>query len=100
MKKCSPNFIFIILSVVLQSNAILNRVQLFFISLNSHILLDSDTGVLDLSNQGLKKIPKSEDDPKLVRVLILDENELQKLENIDSYLRIEKVRTISSFNSD
>lgn len=55
-------------------------------------LLDSDTGILDLSRKNLKKIPKSEDDPKLVRTLILDENELQKLENIDSFLRIEKVK--------
>lgn len=57
--------------------------------------LDSEAGVLDLSSKGLKKIPKVEEpDPKFVKVLILDDNELQKLENIDSYLRIEKVKFI------
>lgn len=44
----------------------------------------------DLSKQGLKKIPKTEDSQS-VRVLLLDDNDLQKLENIDSYVRIEKV---------
>jgi hypothetical protein len=66
----------------------LNQVQHFKRANN---ISDLETGVLDLSGSGLKKIPKSEDDPKLVRTLILDENELQKLENIDSFLRIEKV---------
>lgn len=46
--------------------------------------------MLDLSKKGLKKIPKTEDSQS-VRNLILDENELQKIDNIDSYLRIEKV---------
>lgn len=46
--------------------------------------------MLDLSKKGLKKIPKTEDSQS-VRFLILDENDLQKIDNIDSYLRIEKV---------
>lgn len=47
--------------------------------------------VLDLSSKGLKKIPKIEDSQS-IRHLILDDNELQKIDNIDSYLRIEKVK--------
>lgn len=52
---------------------------------------DSDNRVvLDLSKQSLKKVPK-QDDAQMVRILILDDNDLQKIDNIDSYLRIEKV---------
>ena len=49
-----------------------------------------DLTVLDLSQQGLKKVPKVEDSQS-IKHLILDGNELQKIDNIDSYLRIEKV---------
>lgn len=49
--------------------------------------------ILDLSKKGLKKVPKQED-AQCVRVLILDDNELQKIDNIDSYLKIEKVRCL------
>lgn len=59
----------------------------------SHISMPfsiADSEVKDLSKKGLKKIPKTEDSQS-VRVLLLDENELQKIDNIDSYLRIEKV---------
>lgn len=47
--------------------------------------------VLDLSKKGLKKVPKC-DDAHHVKELILDENALQKIDNIDSFLKIEKVR--------
>lgn len=46
--------------------------------------------VLDLSKKHLQKIPK-QDDAQHIRVLILDENELQKIDNVDSFLRIEQV---------
>ena len=46
--------------------------------------------ILDLSKKNLKKVPK-QDDAQNYRTLILDDNELQKIDNIDSYLRIEKV---------
>lgn len=45
---------------------------------------------MDLSRKQLKKVPKQED-AQNVRVLKLDENELQKIDNIDSYLKIEVV---------
>jgi len=62
---------------------------------NLQPLSDSEVnvGVLDLSKKALKKIPKTEDSQS-VRFLILDENDLQKIDNIDSYLRIEKVRIV------
>lgn len=46
--------------------------------------------ILDLSKKGLKKVPKP-DDAQHVKELILDENLLQKIDNIDSFLKIEKV---------
>lgn len=46
--------------------------------------------VMDLSKKGLKKVPKT-DDAQHVKELILDENLLHKIDNIDSFLKIEKV---------
>lgn len=51
---------------------------------------ETPSPILDLTKKGLKKVPKPNDGQN-VRVLILDENDLQKIDNIDSYLRIEKV---------
>lgn len=52
----------------------------------------SSTGLLDYSNKSLKKVPKFDDiDKQNINVLLLDANELQKLENIDSFVRVEKV---------
>lgn len=50
--------------------------------------------ILDLSKKGLKKVPKP-DDVQHVKELILDENSLQKIDNIDSFLKVEKVHTIN-----
>lgn len=47
--------------------------------------------VLDLSAKGLKKVPKPEDAVH-IKELILDDNLLQKIDNIESFLHIEKVR--------
>lgn len=44
----------------------------------------------DLSNRGLKKIPKTEDSQS-IKILLLDDNELTKVDNIDNFLKIEKV---------
>lgn len=57
---------------------------------------DTNKTIVDLAKQGLKKIPKNEDNSD-VRQLILDENELQKFDNIDSYLKVEKVRPLAIF---
>lgn len=53
----------------------------------------SDPTALNLSRKSLKKVPKPEDALNL-RTLILDENDLQKVDNIDSFLKIEKVRKL------
>jgi hypothetical protein len=69
---------------------LLNLIQLISIFIFKHFADATDTAVLDLSRKGLKKIPKVEDSQS-IKHLILDENDLQKIDNIDSYLRIEKV---------
>lgn len=51
---------------------------------------DANKTIVDLTKQGLKKVQKNEDNSD-VRQLILDENEIQKIENIESYPKIEKV---------
>lgn len=48
------------------------------------------SSILDLSKKGLKRVPKP-DDAQHVKELILDENLLQKIDNVDSFLHIEKV---------
>lgn len=48
------------------------------------------SALLDLSKKGLKKVPKP-DDAQHVKELNLDENLLQKIDNVDSFLHIEKV---------
>lgn len=53
--------------------------------------------VLDLSKKGLRKVPKP-DDAQHIRELILDENLLQKIDNIESFLKVEKVmKTFNTF---
>lgn len=54
---------------------------------------ENDKVILDLSRKQLKKVPKQED-AQNVRTLLLEENELQKIDNIDSYLKIEKVNNV------
>uniref|UniRef100_A0A336K1X7 Centrosomal protein of 97 kDa n=1 Tax=Culicoides sonorensis TaxID=179676 RepID=A0A336K1X7_CULSO len=51
---------------------------------------DTNRTVVDLSKQSLKKIPKNEN-VNDIKQLILDENELQKFDNIDSYVKVEKL---------
>lgn len=47
---------------------------------------------VDLSRRGLKKIEKAPaEESKTIINLILDQNELQRLDNIDSYNRVENV---------
>uniref|UniRef100_A0AAG5DQT0 Centrosomal protein of 97 kDa n=1 Tax=Anopheles atroparvus TaxID=41427 RepID=A0AAG5DQT0_ANOAO len=52
--------------------------------------IDSQKPTMDLAKKCLKKVPKTED-AQQYKVLILDDNELQKIDNIDSYLKIEKL---------
>ncbi|XP_063831764.1 centrosomal protein of 97 kDa [Ostrinia nubilalis] len=53
---------------------------------------------LDLSRRGLKKIEKAPaDESKTVINLILDQNELQRLDNIETYSRVENVSICNNF---
>lgn len=45
---------------------------------------------LDLSGQGLKKLSRCPSDAD-INTLIVDDNEIQRLDNLDSYHRITKV---------
>ncbi|KAL1506265.1 hypothetical protein ABEB36_005659 [Hypothenemus hampei] len=47
--------------------------------------------VFDLSNTKLKKLNKCTPNYSLITELILDDNELQRLDNIDSYVKLEKL---------
>lgn len=49
---------------------------------------------LDLSNKKLKKLNKPSPDEAQASVLILDNNELQRLDNIDSFVKLQKVEVI------
>jgi len=46
--------------------------------------------ILDLSGQGLKKLSRCPSDAD-ISTLIIDDNDLQRLDNLDSYHRITKV---------
>lgn len=52
--------------------------------------LIDNSGSLDFSKSGLKKILKT-DDANAVVSLILDDNDIQKIENVESFKKIEMV---------
>ncbi|XP_068623090.1 centrosomal protein of 97 kDa [Battus philenor] len=53
---------------------------------------------LDLSRRGLKKIEKApSEESKTIISLILDQNELQRLDNIESYNRVENLSICNNF---
>ncbi|XP_023951097.2 centrosomal protein of 97 kDa [Bicyclus anynana] len=53
---------------------------------------------LDLSRRGLKKVEKAPgEEAKTIINLILDHNELQRLDNIDSYNRVENLSICNNF---
>ncbi|XP_049878647.1 centrosomal protein of 97 kDa [Pectinophora gossypiella] len=53
---------------------------------------------LDLSRRGLKKIEKAPpEDAKSIINLVLDQNELQRLDNIDTYNRVENLSICNNF---
>ncbi|XP_050355484.1 centrosomal protein of 97 kDa [Nymphalis io] len=61
-------------------------------------MVDSNNETLDLSRRGLKKIEKAPpEESKPIISLILDQNELQRLDNIDSYSRIENLSICNNF---
>lgn len=54
-------------------------------------ILEEIMDTLDLSNRKLKKLCKPAPNESQVKNLILDDNELQRLDNIDSFTKVEKV---------
>ncbi|XP_061716871.1 centrosomal protein of 97 kDa isoform X2 [Cydia pomonella] len=59
---------------------------------------ESNNETLDLSRRGLKKIEKAPtDDGKTIINLILDQNELQRLDNLDTYSRVENLSICNNF---
>ncbi|XP_045778295.1 centrosomal protein of 97 kDa isoform X2 [Maniola jurtina] len=59
---------------------------------------DSNNDTLDLSRRGLKKVEKAPpDEAKTIINLILDQNELQRLDNIDTYNRVENLSICNNF---
>ncbi|CAH0746404.1 unnamed protein product [Diatraea saccharalis] len=59
---------------------------------------ESKNETLDLARRGLKKIEKAPaDESKTIINLILDQNELQRLDNIDTYNRVENLSICNNF---
>ncbi|XP_047998340.1 LOW QUALITY PROTEIN: centrosomal protein of 97 kDa [Leguminivora glycinivorella] len=59
---------------------------------------ESNNETLDLSRRGLKKIEKAPiEDGKTIINLILDQNELQRLDNLDTYNRVENLSICNNF---
>ncbi|KAJ2945134.1 hypothetical protein O0L34_g9195 [Tuta absoluta] len=53
---------------------------------------------LDLSRRGLKKLEKAApEEGKTISNLVLDQNELQRLDNIDTYCRVENLSICNNF---
>ncbi|KAG8228017.1 hypothetical protein J437_LFUL003652 [Ladona fulva] len=51
-------------------------------------------GSIDLSSKGLKKLDKAVGDQNHATVLILDDNELQRLDNVGTYLGLQKISAV------
>lgn len=61
---------------------------------------ESKSETLDLSRRGLKKIEKAPgEDSKTIINLVLDQNELQRLDNIETYNRVENVSILFLYSS-
>lgn len=57
-----------------------------------HVLAEESSETLNLSGTAIKKIAKaSEQEAKTLVTLILDDNELQRLDCVDSFSRLENV---------
>lgn len=55
------------------------------------LLTEQTLEALDLSGKKIKKLTKPTAQESQINVLILDDNELQRLDNIDSYVKLQKV---------
>lgn len=76
---------------------LIRRVKIYLNSMTNHMYITEETKseTLDLSRRGLKKIEKAPaEDSKTIINLVLDQNELQRLDNIETYNRVENVSII------
>lgn len=55
---------------------------------------------LDLSNQDIKKLPKCLNNPAKTLSLVLDRNNLTRLDNVDSYSELKEVSKNNCFVMD
>lgn len=55
------------------------------------IVSEKHLEILDLSGQKLTKLAKAQHEELEITTLILDENDLQKLDHIDSFPKLQKV---------
>lgn len=55
------------------------------------VFVENNLDALDLSGKRLKKLNKPTPVEAHISVLILDDNELQRLDNIDSFTKVQKV---------
>lgn len=62
------------------------------------MVLENNLETLDLTGKKLKKLNKPSPTESHVSVLILDENELQRLDNIDSFTKVQKVYIVKINN--
>lgn len=65
--------------------------QYIYFSEKDNSEVEPEELTVDLSNRGLKKIEKATDEQKDACNLILDENNIPKIENVDSYGNLKKV---------
>lgn len=59
------------------------------------MVLENNLETLDLTGKKIKKLNKPSPNETQVSVLILDENELQRLDSIDSFTKVQKVYKLS-----
>lgn len=79
----------------------LNHKNIFKLNIINVLLAETpaalESATLDLSEKHLKKLPKPTPDESLAATLILDDNELQRLEGIDSFSKVQKVSRLRSW---
>ncbi|XP_056632308.1 centrosomal protein of 97 kDa [Diorhabda sublineata] len=56
--------------------------------------MENSLETLDLSNKKLKKLNKPNCTESQIKILILDDNELQRLDNIDSFTKLQKLSIV------
>lgn len=74
-------------------------IDYYYVSEKENLEIEEKELTVDLSNQSIKKIERATEEQREATSLILDENGIQRLENIDSYMNLKKVRIFPLFFS-